>query len=139
MKEILVAMMLWLSANTSYNINHPLPTVKFMPQTELNSMFYSGEIPKGNHLYGMYSLEEDTIILPDTWNPNEAWDMGVLLHELVHYVQDVNEIKFDCVAQMEKDSWPLQKEYLKEVHDYVWDYDPMWYMVISTCSDPFNY
>jgi len=35
---------------------------------------------------------------------------------------------------MEKDAWPLQKKYLKEVHNYIWDYDILWYMVISDCG-----
>ena len=49
------------------------------------------------------------------------------------YEVDMNNIKFECVAEMEKDVWPLQKKYLKEVHDFDWDYDELWYKTISSC------
>jgi hypothetical protein len=42
--------------------------------------------------------------------------------------------QFECTAEMEKDAWPLQKKYLKEVHSYIWNYDELWYMVISDCG-----
>jgi hypothetical protein len=35
---------------------------------------------------------------------------------------------------MEKDAWPLQKKYLKEVHNYIWNYNILWYLVISDCG-----
>ena len=65
----------------------------------------------------------------------KPWDMGVLVHEMVHYLQDVNGIEFSCVNEMERDAWPIQKKYLKEMHDFEWNYDELWYFVISTCED----
>ena len=139
MKEILISLMLWLSVNTPFNTNHELPKVTFLPQEELNHLFYGEHKIEGNKLYGMYSLETDTIILPNTWDPNKPWDLAVLLHEMIHYLQDMNEMEFNCVQEMERDAWPIQQFYLKKVHDYDWDYDAMWYMVISTCADPLSY
>jgi len=46
----------------------------------------------------------------------------------------MNNTQFECTAEMEKDAWPLQKKYLKEVHNYVWNYDILWYLVISDCG-----
>jgi hypothetical protein len=48
-------------------------------------------------------------------------------------------MEFPCTQEMEKDSWPIQQFYLKSVHDYDWDYDQLWYIMISNCSDPFTY
>ena len=45
----------------------------------------------------------------------------------------MNNIKFECVAEMEKEVWPLQKKYLKEVHNFDWDYDELWYKTVSSC------
>jgi hypothetical protein len=87
----------------------------------------------------MYDKDNDLIILPDTWDGREPWDLGVLLHEMIHYYQDMNEMEFPCTQEMEKDSWPIQQFYLKSVHDYDWDYDQLWYIMISNCSDPFTY
>ena len=59
----------------------------------------------------------------------------LILHELLHYIQDMNNVKFGCVAEMERDVWPLQQKYLKEVHEFDWDYDKIWYMIISSCEE----
>ena len=139
MKEILTALMIWISANTFYNTDHPLPNVIFLKQAEMNALYYKDNEHEPNDLHGMYNKEENVIILPDTWDIRNPWDQGVLLHEMVHYYQDVNEMKFDCSQEMEQDAWPIQQFYLKKVHNYDWDYDQLWYMMISTCHHEFGY
>tara|TARA_A100000164_G_C21707603_1_gene676580 strand:+ start:53 stop:475 length:423 start_codon:yes stop_codon:yes gene_type:complete len=139
MKEILTALMIWLGANTSFNTNHDIPNVLFLTQSQMETLYYpEGEKKTPNQLHGLYDRESDTIILPETWDRRDPWDMAVLLHEMVHYLQDMNNLKFNCTAEMEKDAWPIQQKYLKDKHDYVWEYDGLWYMVISTCTDPFT-
>ena len=140
MTEILTALMIWLGANTTLDTNHDIPKVLFLPQAEMEALYYPENQEKfPNKLHGLYDQESDTIILPDDWDRRDAWDMGVLVHEMVHYLQDVNNVKFNCTAEMEKDAWPIQQKYLKDRHDYDWEYDGLWFMVISTCTDPFNY
>ena len=133
MKEILVALLLWIGTNSNNNTDISLPTVLFMEQEQMESVYYVDQNRSG-HLYGFYNIEKDIIVLPDTWDRNDPWHLSVLLHELVHYVQDINGIKFQCTAEMEKDSWPLQKQYLANEHEYHWEYDALWHMVISTCN-----
>jgi len=134
MKEILTALMIWLGANTPFNTNYDIPGVIFLPQEQMEEMFYKGTDKMPNTLHGLYDTESDTIILPDTWDRRKPWDLGVLLHEMVHYLQDQNEIHFRCTAEMERDAWPIQQKYLKEKHNHAWDYDGLWYSVISTCN-----
>lgn len=134
MKEILTALMIWLGANTPLDTNHDVPEVLFLTQSQMESLFYKGENKMPNTLHGLYDKDSDTIILPDTWDRRKPWDLGVLLHEMVHYLQDQNNQKFNCVAEMERDSWPIQQKYLLEEHNYEWEYDGLWYAVISTCN-----
>ena len=134
MKEILTALMIWLGANTPFDTNHDIPNIMFLSQDQMEQMFYKGTDKMPNTLHGLYDKESDTIIMPDTWDRRKAWDMGVLLHEMVHYLQDINNHEFSCTAEMERDAWPIQQQYLKEEHNHVWDYDGLWYAVISTCN-----
>ena len=46
----------------------------------------------------------------------------------------MNNVRFECVAEMEKEAWPLQQKYLKEVHEFDWQYDKLWYMTVSSCG-----
>ena len=139
MKEILTALMIWIGANTSFDTNFPLPEVVFLPQETMNKMYYKDNEHDADSLHGMYDKDNDVIILPDSWDITQGWDQSVLLHEMIHYYQDQNDIKFNCTQEMEKDSWPIQQRYLKQEHNYNWDYDKIWYIMISACSDPFNF
>jgi hypothetical protein len=133
MKSLIAAMLLWIGANTGYDVDLPHPVIKIVTQQELERIYSKGAGTE-NHLHGFYDRKEDIIYLPDTWKQYDPWSQGVLLHELVHYVQDQNQAKFQCTNEMEKESWPLQKQYLLEYHGYVWDYDELWFAVISNCS-----
>ena len=135
MKEILTALMIWLGANTPFNTNFDVPVVVFLPQEEMNTMYYKDNEHEPNSLHGMYDKENDIIYLPDDWDRREAWDMGVLVHEMVHYLQDMNEMKFACSAEMEKMAWPIQQFYLKKRHNFDWDYDKLWFTMISNCHN----
>ena len=138
MKEILIALMLWIGANTDYNINVPLPTVAFIKQVEMEKLYY-GERTQEGELYGFYNLKNNIIILPDTWNSAKPFDLGLLVHEIIHYLQDVNNIQYRCTAEMELDAWPLQKQYLANVHGYHWEYNGLWHLMISQCPNPSNF
>lgn len=137
MKEILTALMIWLGANTPLDTNHDVPKILFLSQDKMEKLYYvqEQESNPNNKLHGLYDTDKDTILLLDTWDRRKPWDMGVLVHEMVHYLQDVNGIEFSCVNEMERDAWPIQKKYLKEMHDFEWNYDELWYFVISTCED----
>ena len=132
MKEILIALMIWIGANTDYNTDVPLPVVEFKTQVEMEGLYY-GERKREGDLYGFYNLKKNVIILPDTWDSARPFDLGLLVHEMIHYLQDVNEIQFQCVAEMEADAWPLQKQYLENVHEFHWEYNGLWHLMISQC------
>ena len=134
MKELLVILMLWIGANTNYNIDFPVPEVLRMDKGPLEYQYFKGKIPKDSDVHGFYHLKDKTIYIRGEYPIDHPWSQGLILHELLHYVQDMNNVKFKCVAEMEKDVWPLQQKYLKEVHKFDWDYDKLWYKTISSCE-----
>ena len=138
MKEILTALMIWLGANTPFSTNFDIPQVIFLPQEQMEQLFYGDQEYEADSLHGMYNRENDTIYLPDDWDRRDPWDLSVLVHEMVHYLQDMNNMTFTCAGEMEKMAWPIQQFYLKSRWDYDWDYDELWFLVISSCSDPYG-
>ena len=135
MKELLVILMLWIGANTNYNIDFPVPEVLRMDKAPLEYQYFKGKIPKDSDVHGFYHLKDKTIYIRGEYPINHPWSQGLILHELLHYIQDMNNTKFGCVAEMEREVWPLQQKYLKEVHEFDWDYDKIWYMIISSCEE----
>ena len=133
MKELLVTLMLWIGANTNYNVNVPLPEIIRMDKAPLEYQYFQGDIPRDSDIHGFYNLKDKKIYIRGEYPLEHPWSQGLILHEVIHYLQDMNNIKFECVAEMEKEVWPLQKKYLKEVHNFDWDYDELWYKTVSSC------
>jgi Zn-dependent peptidase ImmA (M78 family) len=135
MKSVIAAMLLWIGANTNYDVNLHHPEVQIVPQAQLEQIYSKGKgIDKNSELHAFYDTKKDTIYLPESFDLYNAWHKGVLLHELLHYVQDQNQVEFECSAQMEAEAWPLQKKYLHEVHGVDWQYDDLWFRLVSSCS-----
>tara|TARA_B100001971_G_C18177397_1_gene530697 strand:+ start:319 stop:714 length:396 start_codon:yes stop_codon:yes gene_type:complete len=129
-----MSLMLWIGANTSYSVDLSLPEVIRMDRAPLEYQYFQGKVPKDSDIHGFYNLKDKKIYIREEYPIDHPWAQGLLLHELLHYVQDMNREVFLCIAEMEKDVWPLQQKYLKEVHNYDWEYDALWYIVISTCQ-----
>ena len=136
MKSVIAFMLLWIGANTDYNVDLPHPEVVMLTQTQLEQKYGHNTGPGGGKIKGFYSTKHDTIYITDNFDIHDPWKKSVLFHELFHYVQDQNGFVGSCVQEWEKEVYPLQKKYLLEVHGLSWDYDPMWYKVISTCPSP---
>ena len=133
MKSVIAFMLLWIGANTNYNVDLPHPTVVMMTQIELEQRYGNDHGPGGGALKGFYSTKSNTIYINKDFDIHDPWKKSVLFHELMHYVQDQNGFTANCVQEWEKEVYPLQKKYMLEVHGLNWDYDPMWYKLISTC------
>ena len=126
MKELIISLMLWIGTNTDYGVDFPVPRVERMGIIMEEIIFPDYE--------GFYDYKKNIIYIRRELDLKDPWTQGVLLHEVIHYLQDMNNAQFECTAEMEKDAWPLQKKYLKEVHNYIWNFDILWYMVISDCG-----
>lgn len=134
MKSVIAAMLLFIGANTDYNVELQHPTVKLLPIKQMEMIYSHGKGMNGSELHAFYDIKRDTIYLRDTFDIQDPWQKGILIHELLHYVQDQNNAKFPCSAKMEAEAWPIQRKYLLEVHGLKWDYDELWFKMISACS-----
>ena len=140
MKELIAFLLLWRGAETNYNVNLETPRVVQLTQQELNTMYYTEDTHPSGHLHAFYDPKTDTIYLNKYFNIHDPFQKGVLLHELIHYVQDSNDVigpgkPFECMRALEEEAYPLQQKYLLEVHGIAWDYDELWVKLLSSCDE----
>ena len=114
MKELIAFLLLWIGAETNYNVNLDAPRIIQLTQQELNTLYYKEDQQPHGHLYAFYDPKTDTVFLNKDFDIHDPFHKGVLLHELIHYVQDNNDVvgpdkRFTCVRAMEEDAYPLQK------------------------------
>ena len=116
MQEVLLSFMLWIGANTGYNVDIPLPNVAITDSYNVCDAY--GIQNKGQcqaaHLFGFYN-KKFTIYLKYGFQPENKVDRSKLMHELVHYVQWANgKNKHTCLGHLELEAYQIQDLWLVE-------------------------
>jgi len=127
---LLTEIVTWLSANFDLPAIQDHPSVEFVSPAKLASMRYedNGCLPDRPCETGVYEPVEAahqrevvalyegttrTIFLSDLWTGTTAADQSVLVHEMVHHLQNLGELKFECPRAREKLAYTAQDRWLK--------------------------
>jgi len=85
----------------------------------------------------LYGDEELTIYLPTEWTGNTPAELSVLVHEMVHHIQNVAGLKYECPEAREKEAFAAQEEWLALFGMDLqgeFDIDPFTMLVQTTCK-----
>ena len=113
MEALLTAIVLWLSINFPLpaNLNHP--GIKFVSAAEMIAQrtgVSASEI--SSDIVALYSNESKTIYLMDGWTGKTPAELSILVHEMVHHLQNVGQLKFACSQEREELAYKAQDDWL---------------------------
>jgi hypothetical protein len=127
MEALLIALITWLSTNYDLPANYEFPAVRFATPTEIASVRY-GFTPQGdsgttasnnsmsaNHRQSTVSVYEDkakTIVLPVGWQGRTAAELSILVHEMVHHLQNLSGQTYACPQEREALAYEAQEKWL---------------------------
>ena len=123
MTELLNAIVLWISINLAVPAVYDHPHIEYAPPAKMIAMRLRGlpttaqetllpsQIPD---VVAIYDDEKRTIFLPEGWTGKTPAELSVLVHEMVHHLQNVNKEKFECPAAREKPAYLAQDKWLKQ-------------------------
>ncbi len=116
MQELLLSFLVWIGANTDYNVDIPLPNVAFTDTYNVCAVY--GIQDKGQcqaaKLFGFYN-KQTTIYLKNSYKTNNKIDHSNLMHELIHYVQWANgKHQHTCLGHLELEAYQMQDRWLVE-------------------------
>jgi predicted metalloprotease len=66
-----------------------------------------------HEVVAIYNDITKTIFLPDAWTGTTAAEVSVLVHEMVHHLQNLAGLKYDCPAAREKPAYLAQDKWLQ--------------------------
>jgi hypothetical protein len=122
MEALLTAIVVWLSANYSLPATFDHPRIEFVSAKQMTARFF--ESIEGQHQAGvalnqsesdivsLYSNESKTIFLPSGWQGKTPAELSVLVHEMVHHLQNVGQLKFACPQEREELAYKAQNGWL---------------------------
>jgi hypothetical protein len=61
----------------------------------------------------IYVDAEKTIYLPEEWTGRTPAELSVLVHEMVHHIQNIGGIRYDCPRGREKLAYAAQDKFLQ--------------------------
>ena len=165
MKVFITAMMLWISNQTGYAIpDHP--TINYLSKHDMKAYAYGCDekpIPKGNKdicaarkdwdlddwsgsksPLALYNHKEKLVLLDITFDIETIHDQSVILHELVHHLQNYANKPFEkgCRGHLEKEAYDLHNKWLKEKYNMnVYDVigiNELFLILLTSCGNPYH-
>ena len=150
---LLAEIVTWLSTHFELPAIHDYPTVKFVPAAKLASLRYNGSLtgslarqqcprPAAQSLSRSMSLPSTTIrqkryTLLTPGPVQNTTEQSVLVHEMVHHLQNLGEMKYECPAAREKPAYIAQDEWLRRYGrdlEQEFEIDNFTVAVKSSCS-----
>lgn len=130
MEALLTVLATWLTINFGLPAMREVPRVEFASPAKMaqvrhkrvakrgsDSQFrepgQSLSIGAGRDVHAIYDDASRTIYLPDGWTGVSPAQVSVLVHELVHHVQNMNRITYNCAGAREKPAYQAQARWLE--------------------------
>jgi uncharacterized protein DUF6647 len=110
MEKLLTAVVLWLSSNFALQANFDHPRVEFVPAVEMAAMLpkdvrpqnHIASVQSTSEILSLYNNETKTIFLLNGWEGKTPAELSILVHEMVHHLQNVEQLKFACPEEREE-------------------------------------
>lgn len=111
--HLIAMLMAWVAATTGLPEERELPRVQLQSAQALSDLRYRNIGAQRRHeVAGLYVDFTRTIHLSDNWDSRSVIDVSVLVHELVHHLQNVAGLTYACAAEREKLAYQAQDQWL---------------------------
>jgi hypothetical protein len=144
----------WLSNNFELPATDDPPRIEFVPSARMEVLRYRGlasdrqtrapieqndTVPyeEGREVVAIYDDARKTIYLPLGWTGTTPTEVSLLLHEMVHHLQNIGRMKFECPEAREKLAYAAQENWLEMFGlnlESALEIDPFTVLVRGTCK-----
>lgn len=123
-KSLSEEVIVWISTNFDLPAKSDRPQIRFANQTEMmririaDRMRWRGYVQdepaaeNERNVVAIYDTSSRTIYLPENWRGESPADQSIFVHEMVHHLQNLAGVKFECPAAREKAAYLAQDKWL---------------------------
>jgi hypothetical protein len=124
-EELTAGLLGWINSHSSFTYDiDKIPDIKKSSAKEIAEVAFGGELPKAVNpeslqIFGLYNFNDGAVYLLDSIDLDTNEGKGILLHELVHYLQYQTGMDEDakCKNELESLAYVLEAKFL-ESHDH---------------------
>lgn len=121
--ELLRAIVTWLASEFQLPRSTVYPTIRFESSARITTFRHTGllsddarntaSVPKGQReVVAAYDPLSQTILLPEKWTGGTPAELSVLVHEMVHHLQDAARTRYECPQASEELAYAAQEKWL---------------------------
>ena len=119
----------WLAGNFDLPAIYDHPGVELSTAMKIAGMRYKGALSdrwREDSIYdpavqaahrrevvAIYNDKTKTIFLPESWTGSNPAELSVLVHEMVHHLQNLGKLRYECAGAREKPAYLAQDHWLK--------------------------
>jgi hypothetical protein len=138
-EPLLTAIETWLSIEFDLPVLGNHPRIDLVPPAEIAALRYRGRFPKAGSerassgpsrtssegdTVAVYSDSTRTIYLAENWTGGTPAELSVLVHEMVHHLQNLAGLKYECPQAREQLAYRAQERWLALFgHDLAQDFE----------------
>ncbi len=126
-EPLLAAIETWLSIEFDLPIPGNRPRIELVPPAEITALRYRGRFPNAGtdrpstdpsaapsdrDTVAVYSDATRTIYLAADWTGGTPAELSVLVHEMVHHLQNLAHLKYECPQAREMLAYTAQERWL---------------------------
>jgi hypothetical protein len=121
MNALITAIALWLSANFALPMPGSPPRVEMAPGEKIAALHYgpafAANMPPraqsgAGDIVAVYDDASRTIYLREGWQGQTPAELSVVVHELVHHMQNLSGARYECPQEREKLAYQAQERWL---------------------------
>jgi len=138
MDALMTAIVTWLSVNFGMPAIYDHPNIVLMPQAEVTMLRYgTNQLQDGRAVIAVYNDARHSVAMVDTWNGRTAAELSVLVHEMVHHLQNRAALTYPCPAARERLAYAAQEKWLGQFGSNLekeFGIDPMTLKLVTSCD-----
>jgi len=113
MKAVLTVIVSWLAVTSELPATYDHPKVALAPAAQIAALRYPNVNPAFRpNVLAVYDDAHRTIYLNDKWTGASLADLSVLVHEMVHHLQNRGDLKYACPGAREAPAYAAQDRFL---------------------------
>jgi hypothetical protein len=138
--ELVAGLLGWINSHSSFKYDvEKLPDIKKVTARQIAEVAFGGKLPKAVNpknlqIFGLYNFNEKAVYLLDSIDLDTDEGKGILLHELVHYLQYQTGLddNVKCKNELESLAYVLEAKFL-ESHDHKHNISAAHIQKVSQC------
>ena len=148
-KDLLDEIVAWLGSNFDLPAAAEHPAIAFVSQPRLATLRaedrafsrgvtqdVAGDEPSPRGVVALYDNKLKTIFLSQDWTAKSLANQSILVHEMVHHLQNLAGLKFECPMAREKVAYLAQDKWLRRLGTSLeaeFDLDMFTVLISSAC------